>query len=122
MRHVFQDESRRIQRRGRARLSRHRAPAFGGKLLAEAEQAKEASPRDATIREILALSAYRLGRCDVALRKLRTFRRFTGESTHVLVEMEVLRALDRPQDYDEVLQPPGCRNLLPQGGCVPRTR
>ncbi len=29
--------------------------------------------------------------------------------------MEVLRALDRPQDYDEVLQPPGCRNLLPQG-------
>lgn len=73
-----------------------------GKALHEAEQAKELSPRDATIREILALAAYRLGRWDVALRELRTFRRFTGENTHMPLEMDVLRALDRPRDVEEV--------------------
>jgi tetratricopeptide (TPR) repeat protein len=73
-----------------------------GKSFIEAEQAKELSPRDATIREILALSAYRLGRWDVALRELRTFRRYTGENTHMPVEMDVLRALDRPKDVEEV--------------------
>jgi tetratricopeptide (TPR) repeat protein len=73
-----------------------------GKALSEAQQAKELSPRDATIREILALSAYRLGRWDMALAELRTFRRFTGENTHMPVEMDVLRALDRPKDVEEV--------------------
>ncbi len=71
-----------------------------GKALSEAEQAKQLSSRDATIREILALSAYRLGRWDLALRELRTFRRLTGESTHMPVEMDVLRALDRPDDVE----------------------
>lgn len=73
-----------------------------GKALGEAEQAKELSPRDATIREILALAAYRLGRWDLALRELRTFRRFTGENTHMPVEMDVLRALDRSEDIESV--------------------
>lgn len=73
-----------------------------GKALHEAQQAKELSPRDATIREILALSAYRLGRWDLALRELRTFRRFTGEDTHMPVEMDVLRALDRGEDIESV--------------------
>ena len=73
-----------------------------GKALHEAQQAKELSPRDATIREILALSAYRLGRWDLALRELRTFRRFTGEDTHMPVEMDVLRALDRGADIESV--------------------
>ena len=73
-----------------------------GKALHEAQQAKELSPRDATIREILALSAYRLGRWDLALRELRTFRRFTGEDTHMPVEMDVLRALDRGDDIESV--------------------
>jgi tetratricopeptide (TPR) repeat protein len=73
-----------------------------GKSLHEAQQAKELAPRDATIREILALSAYRLGQWDTALRELRTFRRFTGEATHMPVEMDVLRALGRPDDVYEV--------------------
>jgi tetratricopeptide (TPR) repeat protein len=73
-----------------------------GKALEEARQAKELSPRDATIREILALSAYRLGQWDLALRELRTFRRFTGEATHMPVEMDVLRALGRPDDVRDV--------------------
>lgn len=71
-----------------------------GKALREAEQAKELSPREATVRELMGLSAYRLGRWDVALRELRTFRRFTGETTHMPVEMDVLRALDRPSDVE----------------------
>jgi len=73
-----------------------------GKALAEGQQAKELSPRDATIREILALAAYRLGRWDVALRELRTFRRLTGENTHMPVEMDVLRALGRDKDIESV--------------------
>jgi tetratricopeptide (TPR) repeat protein len=71
-----------------------------GRALRLAEQAKELSPRDATIRELLALSAYRLGRWDVALRELRTYRRYTGDTTHLAVEMDVLRALGRPDDVD----------------------
>ena len=73
-----------------------------GKALHLLEEAKESSPRTATIRELMGLSAYRLGRWDVALRELRTFRRLTGESTHMPVEMDVLRALDRPADVEEV--------------------
>jgi hypothetical protein len=49
----------------------------------------------------MALSAYRLGRWDLALRELRTYRRYTGDTTHLPVEMDVLRALDRPKDVDE---------------------
>lgn len=75
-----------------------------GRALRLAEQAKEASPRDATIREVIGLSAYRLGRWQQALRELRTFRRYTGETTHLAVEMDVLRALDRPADIDAAWQ------------------
>lgn len=80
----------------------HFSNAKFGKALNEAAQAKELAPRDATIREILALSAYRLGQWDLALRELRTFRRFTGEATHMPVEMDVLRALGRPDEVREV--------------------
>lgn len=74
-----------------------------GKAIAEAESAKALSPRDATIRELIALSAYRLGRWDVTLRELRVFRRLTGEPLHIPIELDVLRALDRPStEIDEV--------------------
>jgi hypothetical protein len=43
-----------------------------------------------------------MGRWDLALRELRTFRRFTGESTHVPIELDVLRALDRPSDVEDL--------------------
>ena len=71
-----------------------------GRCLKLAQQAKELSPRDATVRELMALSAYRLGQWDVALRELRTYRRYTGDTTHLAVEMDVLRAKDRPEDVD----------------------
>lgn len=61
-------------------------------------KAKELSPRSATIRELLGLSAYRSGKWEEALRELRTFRRITGDLIHYPVEMDCLRALDRPED------------------------
>lgn len=65
---------------------------------AELRQAKELSPRSATIRESLGLSAYRSGMWEEALRELRTFRRLTGDLLHYPVEMDCLRALERPED------------------------
>ncbi|MDJ0924453.1 MAG: hypothetical protein QNJ77_07825 [Acidimicrobiia bacterium] len=70
----------------------------------KAEHAKDLSSRDATIREILGLSAYRVGDWQKALQELRTFRRLSGETTHMPVEMDALRALDRPDDVAVVWQ------------------
>lgn len=72
-----------------------------GRAYQSAETAKKLSPRDATAREVMALSAYRMGRWDSALRELRAFRRMTGETLHMPVEMDVLRALERPGDVEE---------------------
>lgn len=66
--------------------------------VSELRKAKELSPRSATIRELLGLSAYRSGYWDEALRELRTFRRLTGDLIHYPVEMDSLRALHRPDD------------------------
>ena len=71
-----------------------RYPAAVGEL----RQAKKLSPRSATIRELLGLSAYRSGNWEEALRELRTFRRLTGDLIQYPVEMDCLRALDRPND------------------------
>jgi tetratricopeptide (TPR) repeat protein len=71
-----------------------------GKALRHAEAAKELSPRDATVREVLGLTAYRMGRWEVALRELRTFRRLTGETVHLPVEIDVLRALERVDEVE----------------------
>ncbi|MGD2043793.1 MAG: hypothetical protein PVJ28_09110 [Acidimicrobiia bacterium] len=65
---------------------------------AELRQAKQLSPRSATIRELLGLSAYRSGQWEEALRELRTFRRLTGDLIHYPVEMDCLRALKRTDD------------------------
>lgn len=67
----------------------------------QARKAKESAPRDAAVREVLGLAEYRLGNWHTALRELRTYRRMTGESTHLPVEMDVLRALDRKKDVEE---------------------
>lgn len=65
---------------------------------AELRKAKELSPRSATVREMLGLSAYRSGKWEEALRELRTFRRLTGDLIHYPVEMDCLRGLGKPQD------------------------
>ena len=66
--------------------------------LRAARRAKDLAPRDATVRETLGLAAYRTGDWQTALRELRAYRRIAGEPTHLPVEMDVLRALQRPDD------------------------
>jgi tetratricopeptide (TPR) repeat protein len=65
-----------------------------------AEEAKELSPRLPSIREVLGLAAYRSGRWEQALAELRTYRRLSGDTTHLPVEMDVLRALERDADVE----------------------
>lgn len=72
-----------------------------------ASKAKELSPRDISVREVLGLSAYRLGEWVVALRELRTHRRLSGEVTHLPVEMDSLRAMGRNEDVEKLWQEVG---------------
>lgn len=65
------------------------------------EQAKALAPRSPTVRELLGLSAYYSGDWKQALAELRTYRRLSGDTTHMPVEMDCLRALDRPADVDK---------------------
>ncbi len=67
-------------------------------------KAKDLSPRAATVREILGLAAYQTEAWDEALRELRTFRRITGETLHMAVELDCLRALGRHADVDKTFQ------------------
>jgi uncharacterized protein HemY len=63
--------------------------------------AKALSPRAATIRELLGLAAYYSERWDQALAELRAFRRLSGETIHMPVEMDSLRALGRHADVEK---------------------
>lgn len=72
-----------------------------GAAYEQLKRAKDLAPQAATIRELLGLSAYHLERWEEALRELRTFRRITGETTQVPVEMDCLRALGRPEDVQK---------------------
>jgi uncharacterized protein HemY len=61
-------------------------------------EAKALSSRASAIRELLGLSAYRSGLWPEALRELRTFRRLAGDTTHMAVEMDALRAMGKPDE------------------------
>jgi tetratricopeptide (TPR) repeat protein len=67
-------------------------------------KAKSLSPRAATVREILGLSAYNIEAWEEALRELRTFRRITGETMHMAVELDCLRALGRDGDIGKTFE------------------
>lgn len=64
-------------------------------------KAKNMSSRASAIRELLGLTAYRLGNWEEAVRELRAFRRFTGDTTHMPVEMDALRGLGRHRDVEK---------------------
>lgn len=66
-----------------------------GKAAGALRRAKELAPRAATVREILGLAAYQLEQWEEALRELRTFRRLTGVTDHMAVEMDCQRALGK---------------------------
>ena len=64
-------------------------------------QAKALAPQSSIIRELLGLSAYYAEQWLPALQELRAFRRFTGETIHMPVEMDSLRALGRTTDVEK---------------------
>lgn len=64
-------------------------------------RAKSLAPQDATIRETIGIAAYRLGDWKTALAELRAYRRMAGETTHLPIEMDVLRAQGRSRDVEE---------------------
>lgn len=64
-----------------------------GKAAGALRRAKELAPRAATIREMLGLSAYQLEQWQESLRELRTYRRLTGATDHMAIEMDCQRAL-----------------------------
>lgn len=64
-----------------------------GKAAGALRKAKELAPRSATIREMLGLSAYQLEQWQEALRELRTYRRLTGSTDHMAIEIDCQRAM-----------------------------
>jgi|FLYL01.1.fsa_nt_gi lipopolysaccharide biosynthesis regulator YciM len=64
-------------------------------------KAKKLAPQAPTIRELLGLAAYNTERWQEALRELRTYRRMTGDTTHMAVEMDCLRAMGREADVEK---------------------
>ncbi|MGI9641470.1 MAG: hypothetical protein ACR2N9_01670 [Acidimicrobiia bacterium] len=68
------------------------------------QRAKSLSPQDPTIRETIALAAYRLGDWGMALNELRAYRRIAGDTTHLPIEMDVLRAQERDADVEKAWQ------------------
>lgn len=86
-----------------------------------AQRAKALSPQDPTIRETLGLAAYRSGDWSTALSELRAYRRMQGDTTHLPVEMDVLRAMNRPSDVEKAwseLQRRGGHGLVMNEGTV----
>lgn len=62
---------------------------------------KALSPRAAIVRELLGLSNYYLENWSPALQELRAYRRLTGETLHMPVELDCLRALRKGNDVDK---------------------
>lgn len=87
-----------------------------------ATKAKSLAPRDATVRETLGIALYRTGRWAEALSELRTYRRIAGETTHLPVEMDILRALGRSADvgkaWDELERRGGKPAVMKEGKVV----
>lgn len=84
-------------------------------------RAKALSPQDATIRETIAIAAYRLGDWKTALSELRAYRRIAGETTHLPIEMDVLRAQGRSKDVElawKELQKRGGHGLVMNEGKI----
>jgi len=67
-------------------------------------RAKSLAPQSATIRETIGIAAYRLGDWSTALSELRAYRRMAGETTHLPIEMDALRAQGRSKDVEKAWQ------------------
>lgn len=62
---------------------------------------KALSPRAAIVRELLGLSNYYLENWAPALQELRAYRRISGETIQMPVELDCLRALHKSADVDK---------------------
>lgn len=69
--------------------------------LRHAKAAKDAAPRSAPVREVVGLSAYRAGDWQTALTELRAYRRMSGDTMHLPIEMDVMRALGKGADIEK---------------------
>lgn len=63
------------------------------------------------VREAVGLSAYAAGDYAEALRELRTYRRITGDQTHLPVQADCERGLGRPRKALELGEAPEARKL-----------
>ena len=105
----MRDEVRRVTRADRQaatlRVLAEAVDAYGDEEFGVAHRkllkAKNLSPRTSAIRELLGLSAYECRWWPEALAELRAYRRLTGDTTHMPVEMDSLRALDRGADVEK---------------------
>ncbi|MGE5225410.1 MAG: tetratricopeptide repeat protein [Planctomycetaceae bacterium] len=74
----------------------------------EAERAKQASPRAASVREVLGLALYGTGRWQEALTELKAYKRLSGRSDQNHLIADCLRALGKPTEAvplaDELLR------------------
>ncbi len=84
-------------------------------------RAKALSPQDPTTRETIGIAAYRMGDWQTALTELRAFRRMQGDTTHLPVEMDALRAQGKKREVEAAwneLQRRGGHGLVMNEGKV----
>jgi hypothetical protein len=84
-------------------------------------RAKALAPQDPTTRETIGIAAYRMGDWHTALTELRAYRRMQGDTTHLPIEMDVLRAQNRPKDVEAAwreLQKRGGHGLVMNEGTI----
>ncbi len=67
--------------------------------------------RLAVVREAVGLTAYAAGDYAEALRELRTYRRISGDQTHLPVQADCERGLERPQKAIELGESPEAQQL-----------
>ena len=85
------------------------------------QRAKSLSPQSATIRETIGIASYKMGDWGAALTELRAYRRMAGDTTHLPIEMDVLRAMGRNKDVEKAwteLQKRGGHGLVMNEGTV----
>ncbi|GAA1819359.1 tetratricopeptide repeat protein [Nesterenkonia flava] len=67
--------------------------------------------RLAVVREAVGLTAYAAGNYDEALRELRTYRRISGDHTHLPVQADCLRGLGKPEKAVELAEDAEAKKL-----------
>jgi hypothetical protein len=85
------------------------------------QRAKALSSQDPTIRETIGLAAYRMGDWGMAISELRAYRRMAGETTHLPIEMDALRAQGRDREVENAwaeLQKRGGHGLVMNEGSI----